>query len=272
MKPGFPILMYHALWPAGLSPAEVDAHCRRDPQLADPGARRYALDAAVFDRQLEQLARHAAPMAAQWDDLARGRGAPRQAWITFDDGHASNHELALPLLRRRGLRAAFFITTDWIGAERFMTPAMLRALRDAGMLLGSHGCSHRYLSDLTTAELDRELRESKARLEELLSEEIPALALPGGRGDGRVRERARAAGYRYLFTSRVGLAPPEGDLLALPRVPIVNDQPEAFLSRLLAGETAELARMARGARRREFARRMLGNRIYDRLRGWVMRE
>ncbi len=35
--------------------------------------------------------------------------------ITFDDGHVSNFEFALPILQSRNLRAWFFITVGWTG-------------------------------------------------------------------------------------------------------------------------------------------------------------
>ena len=35
--------------------------------------------------------------------------------VTFDDGHISNFEYALPALLSRGLSARFFITVGWTG-------------------------------------------------------------------------------------------------------------------------------------------------------------
>jgi len=60
-----------------------------------------------------------------------------------------------------------------------MDEDQIRRLRRAGMLIGSHGCSHGYLSDMPPQDARRELAESKARLESILQEPVPALALPG---------------------------------------------------------------------------------------------
>lgn len=261
----YPILMYHALWPPLDAPDELNRTWAADPQLADPGARLYALDQRQFRRQMQAIVSSGRASPADWAACVRP-SAPA-AVISFDDGHASNHSLALPVLQQCGLCAIFFITTDWIGAPGFMTEQQLCELRDAGMLLGTHGCSHRYFADLTAAELERELVESKRRLESVLGEEVPAVALPGGRTHPRLRELAAQSGYRYLFTSRIALATGSDDPLDLPRVPITHTQPEAYLERLLANDDTALRRAARNARLRGLAKQIMGNRLYDRLRG-----
>lgn len=303
----FPILMYHALYPALKDAAALQACWQADPQLADPGARHYALDAVRFDRQLAAITRADYRTPASLDELSVP--AANRIVLTFDDGHCSNVEIALPALRARGLRAVFFITTDWIGRPGFMTPEQIRALDAAGMLLGSHGASHRYFADLSPAELENELRRSAAALESILGRPVDALALPGGRNHPRLPALAARLGYRHVFTSRVALANPATDSsnsrasqahvtsaevatdspdsrtsrahvtpsdsaiapLAWPRIPITAAQPDDFLPRLLAGDTRQLQRMATRARLTALAKHLLGNRLYDTLRQRLMR-
>ena len=38
--------------------------------------------------------------------------------LTFDDGYRDNHDVALPILRAHGVRAAFFLTTKLVGSAR----------------------------------------------------------------------------------------------------------------------------------------------------------
>ncbi len=254
----FPILMYHALR-AG-APHEAE-----DPHLNDPAAQPYILPAPAFRRQMELLAGLTARCPLSWESFMRP-GAAHTAAITFDDGHRSNAELALPLLCELGLTAAFFITTDWIGRPGYMSQDQLRRLAAAGMLIGAHGRSHRYLSDLSAADIDDELRGSRARLEDLLGREVTAMSLPGGRLSRTVRERAAAAGYRYILTSRIGLATPADDPLDLPRVPVTNRLADDFIAKLLSGDERGVRAMARSARLRALAKALLGNRLYDRLR------
>ena len=75
----------------------------------------------TFERHLAFLGRHfeIVPLGALVDDEA-ARPATRRprCAITFDDGWADNYDLAFPILRRHGIPATIFLTTDFIGTER----------------------------------------------------------------------------------------------------------------------------------------------------------
>jgi peptidoglycan/xylan/chitin deacetylase (PgdA/CDA1 family) len=69
-----------------------------------------------FEGQVAHLARrhHVLPLPEAISRLAEGSLPPRAVAITFDDGYQDNYEHALPILRRYGLPAAFFVVTDAI--------------------------------------------------------------------------------------------------------------------------------------------------------------
>ena len=75
----------------------------------------------------------------------------------------------------------------------------LAELADRGVEIGSHTVSHPYLTQLADSELDRELRESRERLEHQLGRRCRFVAYPYGDHDERVRAAARAAGYEAAF-------------------------------------------------------------------------
>lgn len=52
--------------------------------------------------------------------------------ITFDDGYADNAEIALPILQRHGLSAAFFIATDFLDGGAMWNDAIGIAVRGYG--------------------------------------------------------------------------------------------------------------------------------------------
>ncbi|NMB58147.1 MAG: polysaccharide deacetylase family protein [Chloroflexi bacterium] len=75
----------------------------------------------MFDRQLAYIKKSfnivtAGEIAA----CAHGTSTlpPRSALITFDDGYADNYTRAYPLLKKHGLGALIFITTDFVGKSK----------------------------------------------------------------------------------------------------------------------------------------------------------
>jgi peptidoglycan/xylan/chitin deacetylase (PgdA/CDA1 family) len=84
-------------------------------------------------------------------------------------------------------------------AHRPMTWQQIREMSAAGMEFGSHTVTHPVLTKLCDAELERELVESKARIEAELRVPVTSLAYPVGGAeahDARVRLFALRAGYR----------------------------------------------------------------------------
>jgi peptidoglycan/xylan/chitin deacetylase (PgdA/CDA1 family) len=122
--------------------------------------------------------------------------------LTFDDGHASHRKYAMPALSRFDLKATFFITAGWTATKSgFMSASELRELAAAGHDVQSHGWSHAFLTNCSSADLIVELRRSKAALEDLLGKPVDAISMPGGRWNRRVLKECAAEGYRRVFTS-----------------------------------------------------------------------
>ena len=61
--------------------------------------------------------------------LASGTLPPRAAAITFDDGYADNYEVALPILKRHGMSATFFIATGFLNGGRMFNDTVIEAVR-----------------------------------------------------------------------------------------------------------------------------------------------
>jgi peptidoglycan/xylan/chitin deacetylase (PgdA/CDA1 family) len=122
----------------------------------------------------------------------------RKTAITFDDGYLDNYQYAFPLLKALGFAAAFFITTEDVGKEGFMTWDMLREMAAVpGIEIGSHTLKHKPLSDMPEKEARMSLVTSKKILEEKLSREIKAIAYPCGSFNEKIVEMTRSAGYAY---------------------------------------------------------------------------
>ena len=218
------------------------------PDVRDP----YAITPRQLDEFLSELTRCG---FTPWRlaDLERvvragGRLPPRPAILTFDDAYFDVYSHALPVLRRRGWTAVFFVPTGKIADSpdarcrwgegpdpRGATWEELLALRDAGMEFGSHSVGHPNLTRLPADDALRELTESRAALESRLGAPVHALAYPGGRQSASVRDLARQAGYTLAFLSDGGeWTPGRGDRFALPRINVPgNANPKGLVHRCL---------------------------------------
>jgi peptidoglycan/xylan/chitin deacetylase (PgdA/CDA1 family) len=138
-------------------------------------------------------------------DAAAERG---DVTITFDDGNASDVEIALPALRERDLTARFFVVAGRVGIPGFVDDQGIRALADAGMTIGSHGMLHRRWRSLDDRSLREELVDSRRVLEEIVERPVTDAACPFGSYDRRVLRRLRRCGYNHVYTSDRGMARP----------------------------------------------------------------
>ena len=208
---GFVVLCYHSVsnvWPHALSVA--------------PDA---------FRSQVGRIA------AAGLPPLSAGQlaeGARRGVHVTFDDAYRDVLD-ALPLLEDLGLPATVFVCSSYADDGRplavaeladdaaahpealaTMTWEDLREIAERGVEIGSHTVSHPHLTQITDGELDRELRDSKARIEDMLGRPARILAYPYGEHDARVHASARRAGYACSFAQWPGSSIHNDH--ALPRV------------------------------------------------------
>jgi peptidoglycan/xylan/chitin deacetylase (PgdA/CDA1 family) len=112
-----------------------------------------------------------------------------------------------------------------------MTWDQVRALRAAGMGIGSHTRDHRVLQTLPADLLATELRDSRETLERELGEPVTTIAYPVGRSIAHlpaVRQAVADAGYEIGFTAIAGMASlaPGGDRYDLKRIPIDRGLPD----------------------------------------------
>ena len=91
----------------------------------------------MFEKQLAFTAKHYRMVSLeQIVESAEGRKPlpERAAFVCFDDGCLDNYTIAWPILKRMGIPAAVFVTTDYVGSDDvfWYTPLMR-------FLLGSNG-------------------------------------------------------------------------------------------------------------------------------------
>jgi len=84
-----------------------------------------------FDRQLAAVDRWftVLPLREAAARLRDGTLPVRAACVTFDDGYADNADVALPVLRRRGIPATFFVSTSFIDGGRMWNDSVIETIR-----------------------------------------------------------------------------------------------------------------------------------------------
>ena len=93
----------------------------------------------------------------------------------------------------------------------------LRALDPTWITIGSHTLTHPILPTVDDARLEREVRESRERLEAFLDQPVEFFCYPDGGEDERVR-RVAASHYRAAVTTLPATVPLDADLHRLPRI------------------------------------------------------
>jgi peptidoglycan/xylan/chitin deacetylase (PgdA/CDA1 family) len=215
------VLCYHAVsprWASGLAvtPARLEAQLRF---LLERGYRGATFHEAVTT-----------PPAA------------KTVAVTFDDGFRSVFEHGLGVLDRLGIPGTIFVVTDhvdssepmaWPGLDGWLgrtedaaelAPVSweeLGRLGDHGWEIGSHTCTHPYLTRCDDVSLEHELRASRECCEERLSRPCKSVAYPYGDTDKRVADAAAAAGYLTACTLPDRLNEPER--LLWPRVGVWHE-------------------------------------------------
>lgn len=150
--------------------------------------------------------------------------------ITFDDGYLSVYERACPMLADRGLAATVYAVVDSLGGinewdrragdqeEKMMSAAQIRELADNGFGIGSHTLTHPHLTGLTNEQLEREIVDSKHKLEDIVGREVLSFSYPYGDYDSRVLEAVMAAGYKNAVSTKLGAVIEGTSLFEIPRV------------------------------------------------------
>jgi peptidoglycan/xylan/chitin deacetylase (PgdA/CDA1 family) len=168
--------------------------------------------------------------------------------LTFDDGFRDFLTAAFPVLRQHGFTATMYLPTAFIGEQPIQFKAHeclawddVAELHRAGIEFGSHTVNHPELVRLPWAEVEREVRDSKAEIERHLGAQVASFAYPYAfpRAErefvSKLRRLLGEAGYENCVTTDIGRVRAGGDLLAIPRLPANDCDDAELLKAKLAG-------------------------------------
>lgn len=135
-----------------------------------------------------------------FDSVEVNEGGLPRALIMFDDGRSSQYDTAKTILDARGLKATFYIVSDWVGTAGKMTLANLQALYADGHAISNHTSDHTSLS--TLSEADQELKIATCRdylLANGISRSANHLSYPYGTSNA---DTITAKANTFVLTSR----------------------------------------------------------------------
>lgn len=248
-----PVLMYHAIGHGSAGTQQYDD--------AD-----FVVSECDFKAQLEYLRDNGFTSCSLNDVHSMLQDDKRKVIISFDDGHVSDANVALPLLQEYGFTAEFFFTTDWIGQVGYVDEEDIRALHAAGMGVGSHGVSHQFFNDFTFEQAEEEIVRSTSRLTEIIGVRVDRFSAPGGRLPNQLSQLVERCRLSFVCTSEIDTCNEKNYPLEIPRIAIRHDTSMELFEKIVNADPAYYRRHRIRKFALVFVRTILGNQRYMNIR------
>ncbi|NCX93851.1 MAG: polysaccharide deacetylase family protein [Gammaproteobacteria bacterium] len=204
------------------------------------GPRGWALDAALFQAQMEWLSQHCDVLPLSELLTTHPHSNRVQVAITFDDGYASVFQVAAPILDQLKIPATVYLNTGWIAdhenerrascaalghypEEMFLIWDEVKTLVNRGWEMGSHGVNHLKFVELPESQLMEELTVSKQTIETRLNRPCPQFAYTWGLHSKPLMKKLEQAQYRYGIAAHHAPLSPRDNRWALPRLNIARE-------------------------------------------------
>jgi len=219
--------------------------------LGETGAGLYCVPVDKFREQMEIVKREQAPLGTI-------------PIITFDDGLENNFINAYPILKELGLKAYFFVILDKIETKGYMNWKQIREMAASGMVIGSHGMTHRILTSLNADDLAFELEESKKIISERLNLPVEYFSVPKGYYNKGVTDAVKKAGYKKMFTSDLD----KNNTFTVGRIAVRARWTKQYFRKVITKGVPLKGRVVDNIKKH--AKKLLGNGFYHNLRETVL--
>ncbi len=129
---------------------------------------------------------------------------PKKAIVlSFDDGYDHHFEVA-KTLKKYGFRGVFFVISEKIGTDGYLSKEQIREMAFMGHEIGSHSATHPNMENLSEDSLRKEIGESKRKIEEVIGMKIISFCFPSGKYDQRSFSVLEQEGYEFARTTHSG--------------------------------------------------------------------
>lgn len=133
---------------------------------------------AEFEKQMKYLKDNGYTVIT-FDELDKTENIQKPIIITFDDGYEDNYTYAYPILKKYGFKATVFLVYDFIDHPSILTKAQILEMRDL-VNFQDHTLTHPELTKLSPEEAEKEIYDSKVKLEAITGVPINVFAYPAG--------------------------------------------------------------------------------------------
>jgi len=189
----------------------------------------------------------------------------KSVFITFDDGWTNNYTNAFPILKKLGLIATIFVITDFIGRSRYVDWNQLKEMNKEGISIQSHTVNHRPLVGIKNDQIMYELDTSKKQIEDHLGSAVDFLSVPHGMINQRVRDAARAVGYKAICTSEPGFSHSYGNPAILRRTNVSDRCDILTFEKIIKADRMLILSLILSKKIKNLTKRLLGYNNYRKL-------
>ncbi len=127
-----------------------------------------------------------------------------QIEICFDDAFLGIYD-NIEFLKEQNIPVHLFVISSYLDKENYINSKQLLELSRLDIMkISSHTHTHKILSQIDHIEIERELRGSKQKLENLLSFSVDSICFPEGKFNNKTIDIARLVGYKKQYSSLPG--------------------------------------------------------------------
>ncbi len=123
----------------------------------------------------------------------------KNIYLTFDEGYEKGYtSLILDTLREKGVKAAFFVTGQYVREN----PDLIKRMAEEGHIIGNHSLNHPSLPEISSEKLKEELFELDRLVYGACGVHTTFLRAPRGEYSERMLALTRDLGYTNVFWSQ----------------------------------------------------------------------
>ncbi|MEC9209434.1 MAG: polysaccharide deacetylase family protein [Bacteroidota bacterium] len=127
-----------------------------------------------------------------------------QIEICFDDAFLGLYE-NIEFLKEQNIPIHLFVISSCLNRENYINEKQLLELNKSDIIkISSHTNTHRILNQLDKNEIEKELKESKKILENLLGAQVDSICYPEGKFNKKTISIAKTVGYKKQYSSLPG--------------------------------------------------------------------